>query len=112
VRLLLDEDIASKELVNRLRARHEIVPISRGESDAEVWQRAQAAVAVIVTMNARDFIALARTDPEHRGLLVVYRERERERDMTFEQIAAAIDRVADDGRDLAGAIVVLNRHRS
>ncbi len=111
MRLYLDEDIASKELATRLSAAHEVVETRRGEHDRRAWDHAQAERATVVTLNARDFIALASVNPGHHGLLVAYRENNPRLDMTAGQIAAAIDRVAATYPDLTGLVVVLNQFR-
>jgi hypothetical protein len=66
----------------------------RGMSDARCWRHAQTDHAVVLTTNARDFVALAATGA-HDGLLLVYRDNDRTRDMTAKDIAAAVDRVAE-----------------
>jgi predicted nuclease of predicted toxin-antitoxin system len=114
VRLYLDEDLASRELRTRLAAAgHDVVPPLLGESDAEVWAHAQRERAAVVTRNGPDFETLARRLPAHHGLLIVYLENDRRRDMTFAEIAAAIDRLAvDAGHGLDGRVVALNAFRS
>ncbi|NJD30168.1 MAG: hypothetical protein FIA92_18030 [Chloroflexi bacterium] len=112
MRLYLDEDVASKELVNRLSRDHEVLPTLRGEIDRRVWEHAQASAAVVVTMNARDFIGLAASSVGHHGLLVVYRANDPRFDMTIREISDAINRVAAMDTDLVGAVIVLNQYRS
>ena len=72
MRLLVDEDLASRELIARLTAAFpgEVLLPDRESSDEEVWQRAQYEGAAIITGNVVDFLALARERPEHRGLLL------------------------------------------
>ena len=60
MRLCVDEDLASKEMLGRLRrAGHEIVPLTKGLPDVDVWNLAQRHDAPLMTMNASDFIGLA-----------------------------------------------------
>ncbi len=60
MRLLLDENLASRELTARLAAAgHDVLPPALGSSDSMVWQRAQAEGAAVVTLNAVVFLALA-----------------------------------------------------
>ena len=114
MRLYLDEDLGSKELRTRLAAAgHDLVPTLLGESDAEVWVLAQREQAAVVTRNGPDFDTLARDSPGHHGLLVVYLENDRRRDMTFAEIAAAIDRVAATAdRGVDGRVIALNAYRT
>ncbi len=74
MRLYLDEDTASLQLIRRLRAAgHVVIEPLRGMSDLRCWRHARAERAVVLTTNARDFVALAGTGAHH-GLLLVYRE--------------------------------------
>jgi predicted nuclease of predicted toxin-antitoxin system len=110
--LYVDEDTASLQLVSRLRAAgHIVIEPLRGTSDARCWRHAQAEHAVLLTMNARDFAALAATGPNH-GLLLVYRENDPTRDMTAKDIAAAVDRVAETYPEgVSDQILALNGFR-
>lgn len=114
VRLCVDENLRSRELLNRLRlAGHDIVALEKGVTDAEVWATAQELEAPVLTMNGSDFIALGRSGGGHAGLLVVRAEGNATRDMKPGAIARAIDRI--DKRYAAGLrdlIVVVNQHRS
>lgn len=110
--LYVDEDTASLQLISRLRAAgHVVIEPLRGMSDARCWRHAQADQAVVLTMNARDFAALAATGTHH-GLLLVYRENDPTRDMTAKDIAAAVDRVAEIYPEgIADQIITLNGFR-
>ena len=95
MRIYVDEDTASDQLIGRLRsAGHEVLEPLRGTSDARCWHHAREESGVVLTTNARDFVALAGTGA-HRGLLLVYRENDPTRDMTARAIAVAVDRVAE-----------------
>ncbi|MDQ3688439.1 MAG: DUF5615 family PIN-like protein [Chloroflexota bacterium] len=96
MRLLIDEDLASRELIARLTAAFpgEVLLPDRESSDEEVWQRAQEEGAAIVTGNVVDFLALARERPEHHGLLVVYRRNDPRTDLRATDIAAGVIAIA------------------
>ena len=65
-----------------------------------------------MTRNGPDFEGLAGTTPGHHGLLVVYLDNDRRRDMTFGEIALAIERVATlPATEVDGHILVLNAFR-
>lgn len=112
MRIYVDEDTASGQLIARLRsAGHQVLEPLRGTSDARCWHHARAEGAVILTTNARDFVALAGTGAHH-GLLLVYRENDPTRDMTAKAIAAAVDRVAGTyPGGLSDQILTLNGFR-
>lgn len=114
MRLYVDEDLASKELINRLgRAGHDALTLAKGLADEGVWSVAQQHGAAVLTMNASDFIALASSEGAHAGLLVVFAEGDATRDMKPADIAEAIDRI--DKRHPAGLrdmVIVVNQHRS
>ena len=82
MRIYVDEDTASDQLIAHLRsAGHDVLEPLRGTSDARCWHHALEERAVVLTTNARDFVALAATGAHH-GLQLVYRENDPTRDMT------------------------------
>jgi hypothetical protein len=92
VRVLVDEDLASRELIRRL---HDALPgdVLRpepGSTDAEVWDRAQSARVALLTGNVTDFLSLARESSGHHGLLLVYRQNDPSKDMRAADIAIAV----------------------
>jgi hypothetical protein len=94
VRLLIDEDSASKELVARLEGHsHQVVPPVRGVSDERCWDYAQGLAVPLLTMNAKHFIPLAENSGGHHGLLLVYRHNDPSRDMTAAMVATAVQRI-------------------
>lgn len=113
MRLLVDEDIASEELLTRLReAGHHVEKTEKGVLDRAVWQRAQDAQLIVVTGNPDDFISQAGATPGHHGLLVVYGERDPIKQMRAADIAAAIEHLRDvHGETLRDARLVLNEWR-
>jgi predicted nuclease of predicted toxin-antitoxin system len=73
VRLLLDENV-SPSIVGLLNdAGHDAYHVRdrglRGEKDHVIWRRAVAENRVLVTINARDFVRLARREELHGGLM-------------------------------------------
>lgn len=75
MRVLLDENL-SPRLVPRLTARSVVAQHAAhvgkaGVSDAELWSYAFATDQVVVTLNARDFLVLARSVELHPGLIVL-----------------------------------------
>jgi predicted nuclease of predicted toxin-antitoxin system len=75
IRLLIDEHL-SPRLVGRLAergvyARHLAHVGLAGATDPEVWRYAFANDFAVVTINARDFLRLAKGMPLHPGLIVL-----------------------------------------
>lgn len=96
MKILVDEDLASRELMRRLESAFpgEVLAPTRETSDDEVWRRAQEERAAILTGNVVDFLELARERSSHHGLLLVYRRNDR-RDLRAAGIAAGMVTIAD-----------------
>lgn len=113
MRLCVDEDLRSAELLNRLRNDgHEIVALENGLADQAVWDLAQRQQVPVLTRNAADFIGLAQSAAGHAGLLLVLAEGHATRDMKPGAIARAIGRIDERYANLSNHIVVVNQHRS
>ena len=110
MRLLVDEDLASRELLRRLESafRGDVLRPERETSDDEVWRRAQAEHAAIVTGNVVEFLRLANERPTHHGLLLVYRRND-PRDLRASDIAAAVMAISERYPDgIADLILAVN----
>lgn len=111
MRLLVDEDLASRELLARLER---ILPgqvshAASGTPDDRVWQRAQTDGAAVLTANVIDFLKFVATDEAHHGLLLVYRTNDRLRDLRFADIANGVATIARSHPDgLGGMVLVVN----
>jgi len=113
VRLLVDENLASHDLMARLRkAGHHVETPARGMLDEEVWRYAQAQRLALLTADPIAFEALSVESQRHSGLLVVYGERDRLKQMRAADVAGAIAHVREvHGDDLAARRFVLNEWR-
>jgi hypothetical protein len=116
LRLLVDEDMASKALVGLLRQHgHDIR--TAGEAgllaspDGDVIQLAYEEGRVLLTGNGADFALLHRDGTQHAGVLAVYRDRDPSKDMSRRDIARALANVEAAGMDLHGQFVALNDWR-
>jgi predicted nuclease of predicted toxin-antitoxin system len=100
VRILVDEDLASRELISLLRTviGEDLLAPEIGAPDEDVWRRAQSEGAAILTGNVVDFLRLARDHPDHDGLLLVFRTNDRSTDLRAADIARAVERVAHEYR--------------
>ncbi len=92
MKLLVDEDLASRELLSRLETAFpgEVIAPDRNASDEEVWSRAEANHAAILTGNIVDFLALAAQRISHSGLLLVYRQNDPSRDLRAADIVSGV----------------------
>lgn len=117
MRVYLDDDLDSNALIGLLRqAGHEVASPravgTRGVSDEEHLRYASEHGLILLTANAGDFIDLHEEwmshQEEHYGILVVYRENNPARDMTFEQIAHAVTRLEQSNLPLGNAFHNLN----
>ena len=92
MRLLVDEDLGSRELLRRLDEAlpGRILAPEREMSDEAVWTRAQGHGAAILTANVVDFLSLAAERPNHNGLLLVYRVNDPTKDLQAADIAARV----------------------
>ena len=113
MKVLVDEDLASDELLTRLRSIPDLTVIlaTLGTSDEDVWEQAQAEEAAVLTGKVRDFRRLAEEDPAHHGLLVVYRRNDASRDLRFVDIAAAVAAIGVQHADgVAGNVFAVNAY--
>ena len=113
MRLLLDENLDSAELMARLRqAGHHVETREKGTLDAEVWAYAQQHALAVLTANPPDFETLATGRDDHHGLLLVYGDRNPVKQMPTAEIARAIAFVEEvHGAGLQGLRVNLNEWR-
>ena len=112
MRVYLDDDLDSDTLSRLLqREGHEVVSPravgTRGFADEEHLRHAMANELVLLTANAQDFVDLhqawMRQQRHHGGILIVYRENNPARDMSFQQIAEAVSEIAQSGLPLVDA---------
>jgi hypothetical protein len=106
MRLYLDDDLDGNILISLLQhAGHAVVSPrvvgTRGVLDPAHLRYAADHDLVLLTANAKDFLALhvqwQQEGQEHSGMLLVYRENNPQRDMTFQEMVRAVSRL-----DLAG----------
>ena len=117
MRVYLDDDVDANELIGLLRqGRHEVISPrtvgTRGVVDEEHMRYAAANGLVLLTANAEDFASLhaewTARKQGHNGILILYRENNPARDMSFEQIADAVTQVERSGVPLANSLHNLN----
>lgn len=113
LRLYLDDCSNSRELTAKLRdAGHDVlIPVdvgTRGASDRVHIERAIAERRLLTTHNCRDFEHLHRKLVHHPGIVGIYRDNDASRDMTYDQIVAALRNLETSGLPLENAFHVLN----
>ena len=120
MRLYLDDDLDSNALTRLLeQTGHEVISPRavgrRGVADEEHLHYAAAQGLVLLTANAGDFIDLhhawVQQGRQHSGVLIVYRENNPVKDMSFSQIAQAVTLLEESRVPLANALHGLNRWR-
>ncbi len=111
MRVLVDEDVASRDLLRRLDKAlpGQVLVPERETSDDEVWSRAQREGAAVLTGNVVDFLRLAGETDDHHGLLLVYRLNDPTRDLRAGEIAARVAAIADrHPGGIAGMVLAVN----
>jgi predicted nuclease of predicted toxin-antitoxin system len=113
LKLLLDEDIQALLLVTLLRkAGHDAVTINdvnlTGKPDPVVLDYARQTNRILLTQNCSDFDDLHNLNPNHPGILAVYHEADRSKDMSIKAIVRAITNLETSKIPLANQFIALN----
>ncbi len=117
MRVYLDDDLDSNLLINLLRSLwHEVISPravgTRGAPDEEHLRYAADNHLVLMSANAGDFVQLSRQWAEkqigHSRVLIVYRENNPTRDMSFREIAEAVGMVEESTIPIANTCQNLN----
>jgi predicted nuclease of predicted toxin-antitoxin system len=93
--MLVDEDSQSRILVKLLRnAGHDVMTVNEaglsGQPDSEVFNYARQEGRLVLTQNYDDFQQLHKAHPEHPGILVVYKDADESKNMSYKAIVKAI----------------------
>jgi hypothetical protein len=117
MRVYLDDDLDSNALIGLLQSAGHEVTSPRGVGnrciDDEDHLRFVAANSLtLLTANAKDFTDLheewTKRQLRHCGILIVYRENNPARDMTYRQIAEAVTKIEQSGMPMENACYNLN----
>lgn len=114
--LLVDEDIQARRLVRLLvEVGHDILTVNdaglSGQPDAIVFRSACESGRALLTRNPADFLALHQHQPDHPGILAVYQDHDPAKNMSYADIARAIENLESVGVALPSAFHVLNNYR-
>ena len=117
LRLYLDDSADSDEYRRRLAAAgHEVVSPRDidmvGAKDSAHLAYATRLGLAVLTRDTRDFNALHQAGAKHAGILVIYDDNDRIRDMSPPEVVRAISRLDSSGLTVAGEFHVLNHWRS
>ena len=112
--LLIDEDSQAKSLVSLLKkAGHDVITANEaslaGKIDSLVLDYARGENRVLLTHNCDDFKALHQENPHHPGILVIYQNDLRSKNMSRQGIVRAIANLEAANIPLANQFISLNQ---
>ena len=113
LRLLLDEDSQAKPLVKLLQnAGHDVVTVNEAglasQSDSAVLDYARQSNRLLLTHNCNDFEVLHQQNSSHPGILAVYQNDDRSKNMSRRDIVAAIANLEAANIPLENQFIALN----
>ncbi len=116
LRLLIDEDSLAKALVKMLRkAGHDVVTVNEagfsGARDDLVFEYAIRSERILLTRNCDDFQALHQANLNHPGILAIYQDDKRSKNLSRSEIVKAIANLETAGIPLANQFISLNQWR-
>ena len=114
LQLLIDEDSQAKPLVSLLRkSGHDVETANKadlsGKEDFLVLNYARTNNRVLLTQNCDDFEALHQENSEHPGILAVYQNNDRSKDMSREEVVKAIANIETAKIELTNQFISLNQ---
>lgn len=113
LKLLIDEDSLAKPLVKMLRkSGFDVVTVNEvglsGKSDFIVLNYAQEKGRIVLTHNGQDFEKLHEQNPNHSGILAIYRNADYSKNMSRAEIIQAISNLEGTSVPLANQFIALN----
>jgi predicted nuclease of predicted toxin-antitoxin system len=102
--LLIDEDTQAKPLVNLPKKAG-----LAGAVDSVVLDYARESNRVLLTQNCDDFKALHEENPDHPGILAIYHNDDRSKDMSRQAIVKAIASLEAANIPLVNQFISLNQ---
>ena len=113
LKLLLDEDSQAKGLLNLLReAGHNVVTVNEvgltSKPDSVVLDYARQQGRILLSRNCDDFNNLHNADPNHPGILVIYQNSDRSKNMNYKTIVRCITNLETSGCSLVSQFIALN----
>lgn len=114
LKLLIDEDCQDRLLVKLLRnAGHDVITVNEtglmGQPDSVILDRAKTDKRVLLTYNCDDFENLHQIDSNHSGILAVYQNANRLKNMSFKEIVRAINNIEKLEMELNRLFIPLNQ---
>ena len=116
LRLFLDADIQHRDLLLELRsAGHDVITANeaglRTGQDKEILLAATNDGRIVMTFNADDFAKLHEHDPNHQGIIAVYKYTMRRKNLAYDDIIRSLSNLEMSGWDFSGQFVSLNQWR-
>lgn len=113
LRFLLDEDAQASLLAKLLRqAGHDVVTVNEAglvrQADSIVLEYARGEMHLLITYNCDDFEALHDANPFHPGILVVYRDANASKNMSFRMMVSALANLEAANIPLENQFIALN----
>ena len=114
LQLLIDEDSQAKPLVSLLRkSGHDVETANEaglsGKEDFLVLDYARVKNRILLTQNCDDFEALHQANSEHPGILAVYQNNDRSKNMSRKELVKAIANIETAGITFANQFISLNQ---
>jgi len=114
LRLLIDEDTQAKPLVKLIKnAGHDVVTVNDvnliGSSDETVLNCAIALLRVLITHNCNDFKLLHQSRINHPGILAIYRDRNKSKNLTHKDIVRSIANIEAAQIKIDNQFIALNQ---
>ncbi len=111
LKFLIDEDSLAKSLVKMLReVGHDVITVNEiglnAQLDSIVLNYALENKRILLTHNCRDFEALHQKNPNHSGILAVYREADFSKNMSRQDIVKAIANLEAASISLANQFIL------
>jgi predicted nuclease of predicted toxin-antitoxin system len=114
--LLIDECIQAKVLVEKLKTEgHDVLTAAEaglsGVRDRRVFEFAIAKNRIILTTNCDDFISESKRVEKHPGILLVYKNSDSMKDLSYAQLVQAVRNLEMSGANLNNGCHILNRYK-
>lgn len=114
LKLFIDEDIQDRILIKLLRnANHNVITVNEaglmGQADSYIFNYARQNSRTILTYNCNDFETIHLNEPEHSGILAVYRDYKFSKNMSFQNIVKAIANLEATSILLENQFITLNQ---
>lgn len=114
LKLLLDEDSQAKPLIKLLQdAGHDVLTVNEigfnGQPDPIILDYARQSDRLLLTHNCQDFENLHQVNPNHPGILAIYRDNDCTKNLSRSAIVKAIANIEIANVPLVNQFICLNQ---